>query len=271
MDPLSDFLTEYGTHKEAAMPEQARHFGRAIATGAAAAAAGSVVAGVGMAAGRAYDALTKGRDFKEMLSFNPDLQEHHDRDPKMFNQMYTSLRGINPQFGKDPLVAGSFMRRMVDQGGNSGGVLTSAVPTGRGNSMMQDMSMIGAQAGGQYYSHLNQAKLRRETDPNADAKSKHELATMEHESAMHPSQHARAVRDARPDPLEELRVHHDRAKMVDYMQGRALAKEDEQLARGQGDFGAVTPVDTFHRDEFDAASAAYVSRGLGMGPGHRRK
>lgn len=180
MNPLTDFLDEYGTTKEADFSMEKKRFGQAVAGGLAAAGAGTLVAGVGAAASKAYDALTKGRDFKQMLSHNPDLQEHHDRDPKMFNQMYTSLRGINPQFGKDPLVAGTFMRRMVDAGGNPGGILTGAVPAGRGNSMFQDLSMLGASAGANYYSDLNKSRARRDVDPIADLKAEHDRAEYEH-------------------------------------------------------------------------------------------
>jgi hypothetical protein len=198
MNPLSDFLSEYGVQKEAAMPSPAARFGHAVVSGVSAAGAAGVVATMGLGAHKAYDALTKSHDFKNMLSYNPDLKEHHERDPRMFNQMYTSLRGINPQFGKDPLVAGSFMRRMVDQGGNAGGVLTSAVPTGRGNQLMQELTMLGAGAGAAYYSDLSKSRARRDVDPASETMSEYNMW--------------KARKDMN-DPLHDLRSQHERAEM----------------------------------------------------------
>lgn len=68
-------------------------------------------AGLVGAAGKLYDAATKTRDFQNMLEANPDLHEHLQQDPAGFNRMFTSLRRFAPEFTKEPVVAGTLMRR----------------------------------------------------------------------------------------------------------------------------------------------------------------
>ncbi|WP_394831708.1 hypothetical protein LVJ94_34865 [Pendulispora rubella] len=100
--------------------------GRAL-EGAAAGAAGTVgAAAITLAAAKIFDAATKARDFRRMLDENPDLQAHHDNDPRRFNVLYSSLRTFNPAFARDPVVSGSYMRRLVDSP-LPGGILTDAL------------------------------------------------------------------------------------------------------------------------------------------------
>lgn len=88
------------------------------------AVAGLGVAAAGAAAGKIYEALTKRRDFKAMLEHNPQLADAHAQDPKGFNQLYSTLRTMNPEFARDPLVAGSYMDRMVQNPSGIGGMAT---------------------------------------------------------------------------------------------------------------------------------------------------
>jgi hypothetical protein len=90
------------------------------------AAVGAGIAGIGVAAAHIHDAATKRRDFVRMMDMNADLHDAHARDPKLFAQMYSSLRRFNPAFAKDPLVAGTFLRRMSESV-VPGGVLTEAL------------------------------------------------------------------------------------------------------------------------------------------------
>ena len=55
-----------------------------------------------------------------MLHHNPDLVEHHERDPQNFNAMFSALRTMNPAFSKEPIVAGTYMRQMVNSPVNAG-------------------------------------------------------------------------------------------------------------------------------------------------------
>jgi hypothetical protein len=99
---------------------------QAVIGAGASAAVGAGVAGVGAAAAHIHDAATKRRDFVRMMDLNPDLHDAHARDPKLFAQMYSSLRTFNPAFARDPLVAGTFLRRMSESV-VPGGVLTEAL------------------------------------------------------------------------------------------------------------------------------------------------
>jgi hypothetical protein len=127
-NPIEDFVQEYGDVKLATgTPSFGRQMLRGAGVGAGTAAIAGGIGAVGMAASKIYDAATKARDFKHMMEYNADLQEHHDRDPRMFNQMYSSLRAMNPTFSKDPIVAGTYMRQMVDSPSSAGGVLVNTV------------------------------------------------------------------------------------------------------------------------------------------------
>lgn len=145
MDPLQEFLAEKRaaqmsfpfaqggvadavSRHGAQIPEM---FGKALAGAGATAAVGATVAGMGVGARMLFDAATKGRDFRKMMEYNPDLVAEHERDPKTFNQLFSSLRSVNRTFSADPIIAGTYMRRMVGSQ-TAGGVLTDAVSM-RGN------------------------------------------------------------------------------------------------------------------------------------------
>jgi len=136
MNPLEAFLVEKQAQEKKAgfassfkrsaknIPEA---LGSATAQGAATAAVGAGIAGIGMAVSKIYDAMTKRRDFHQMLASNPDLVEHQAADPKRFNQMFSTLRLMNPAFSADPIVAGTYMRRMADAPLTAGGVAVEAL------------------------------------------------------------------------------------------------------------------------------------------------
>ena len=124
MNPLDEFLL--AKHGDGFM----HSVGDALAEGAGTAVAGAAVAGVGIAASKVWDAVTKQRDFKQMLSspFNADLHEHYQSRPKEFNYAFSSLRQMNPEFSKDPMVSGTYMRRMMGfDPTQAGGVLVEAL------------------------------------------------------------------------------------------------------------------------------------------------
>ena len=128
------------------------HFGSAAAGAAAAGAVGLIGAGIGSAVSGILNAATKGHDFKQMLMHNEDLHEHHERDPKRFNLMFNTLRNMNPEFSKDPLIAGSFMRRMIESPTGIGGIAGEALKQ-RGDfpesafGVAHDFAREGAKAG----------------------------------------------------------------------------------------------------------------------------
>lgn len=103
------------------------HATSAAAGAAAGAAVGLAGAGLGAAVSKIIDAATKGHDFRQMMQSNEDLHPHYASDPKKFNLMFNTLRTMNPQFSKDPLVAGSFMRRMIESPMGIGGIAGEAL------------------------------------------------------------------------------------------------------------------------------------------------
>ena len=132
-NPIDDYL-EIRTEKTAGVGD----FFRAAASAPAfapeqvgvmakhtlAVAGGAVLAA---AARKAYMAATKSLHHKQMLEVNPDLAEHQQADPKMFNQHYSSLRNMNPHFAQDPVVAGAYMRRMSEFPHNAGPILVESL------------------------------------------------------------------------------------------------------------------------------------------------
>lgn len=115
-------------------------------------------AAVSFGAKKLYDAITKRRDFRTMLEHNPDLQEALDRDPKFFNQAYSSLRSVNSQFASEPLIAGNYMRQMMESPLSAGGKLELALQgAAHHHSPVLDATMRGVQSG-----------LGKQTDPHAD-------------------------------------------------------------------------------------------------------
>lgn len=73
-------------------------------------AAGAAVGGGAQLARSAIDATTggigKAKAYKDMLEARPELRE---KDPKAVQRAFDSLYRFNPDYAKDPLVAGSFV------------------------------------------------------------------------------------------------------------------------------------------------------------------
>lgn len=96
--------------------------GLAVTVGSAALLAGAVPA-----AQKIWGAVTRQRDFKEMMSTNPDLVETQREDPRFFNSAYNSLRRVNPTLGRDPIIAGSYMKKMMANRDAAGLILAGSV------------------------------------------------------------------------------------------------------------------------------------------------
>jgi hypothetical protein len=94
-------------------------------------ALGAIGAGVGAAgfAGavgateKLYLAATKAHDFRQMMEANPDLHAHQQADPAGFNRMFTSLRTFAPDFTREPMVAGAYMRNAMEAPEDQRGML----------------------------------------------------------------------------------------------------------------------------------------------------
>lgn len=130
------------------------NMGKATAIGAGAGIAGAAISGAGIAASKIYDAATKARDFRAMMgsSFNADLHDYYHQKPRQFNEAYSSLRMMNPEFSKDPMVAGNFMRQMMENRPEvAGGVLLQALHARRDvppSPMLETFQRSGASAAG---------------------------------------------------------------------------------------------------------------------------
>jgi hypothetical protein len=97
-----------------------------VGAGMAAAGAGTVALGV-HGAQKLYDAATKARDFRAMLGANANLAQRHAEDPRLVNQMFSTLRTFNPQFTRDPIVAAQYVSSMVEDPVHAGSMATEAL------------------------------------------------------------------------------------------------------------------------------------------------
>lgn len=124
MNSLDDFLSEYGEKVAVDWKGMGQQTGNAL-LGAAAVGAGTMaIGGLGMAASHIYDAATAKRDFRGMMEWNQDL--HHE-DQRMVNQSFKTLRHFAPDMSKDPLVAGSMIRQMVQAPQGAAGIMSQAL------------------------------------------------------------------------------------------------------------------------------------------------
>lgn len=85
-------------------------FGPALGQTMALAGAGAALTGGTMAARKAYEVtagkLGKAKAYRDMVEARPELK---DRDQKAVQRAFDSLYKFNPDYAKDPLVAGSFV------------------------------------------------------------------------------------------------------------------------------------------------------------------
>ncbi len=136
-NPAQEFLREKtalnlsGLRQGAATVAQSP-FAQAAGAGALTAAGAASFAALVGASKKLYDAATKARDFSRMMEANADLRAHHEADPAGFNRLFTSLRTFAPDATRDPLVAGSYMRRGMESPVES-----------RGNTAVSAMSDMG--------------------------------------------------------------------------------------------------------------------------------
>jgi len=105
------------------------NLGQAAILGVGGATLGAAVTQMPAAVQKIWGAITKRRDFKQMLEINPGLTEVQAEDPQFFNHAYNSLRRLNPTYGSDPLVAGSYMRKMMGNREGAGITLAQTLQT----------------------------------------------------------------------------------------------------------------------------------------------
>ncbi len=76
-------------------------------------------------------AITRKRDFNNMMDHSPDLQEARQGNPKQFNAHFNRLRRMNPTFSKDPVVAATYMRQMEASPATAGVAAVQALQSRR--------------------------------------------------------------------------------------------------------------------------------------------
>lgn len=101
--------------------------GKGIMAGGMAAGGAAAVAGGAAIASKLYDAATKAHDFRTMLEENPDVAAEHQENPRRVNLFFSTLRTFNPQFSRDPVVAGTYMRKMIMEPQTAGGYVENAL------------------------------------------------------------------------------------------------------------------------------------------------
>jgi hypothetical protein len=120
MNPVDEYL-----EKSAGLWDRSVKPGLELATIGAGLSVGVYAAEQGLRKG--WLALTKKRDFDEMLHQNPALRAQQRKDPKMFAAYYNSLRRMNPRFAADPIVAGTYMNQMADQPQIAGKIIVESL------------------------------------------------------------------------------------------------------------------------------------------------
>jgi hypothetical protein len=113
---------------------QGLQLGRKAQAGLATAAGGAALAGGAAAFAKIRNSISKKRDFKQMMATDPELAQLQKEKPKFFNQAYSSLRNVNPTFGKDPIVAGSYMRKMMANPDAAGLTLAQSIKAPQADS-----------------------------------------------------------------------------------------------------------------------------------------
>jgi len=124
-NPVEEFLLVKQAlgFREALTSPTAKRLGGAAGSALAAGAGAAAFAGAVGATEKLYLAATKSRDFRKMIEANPDLREHQSQDPAGFNRMFTSLRTFAPDFTREPMVAGAYMRNAMLSDEESRGML----------------------------------------------------------------------------------------------------------------------------------------------------
>ena len=93
----------------------------ALKAGFGLAAGGAIIAGTGAAVGAGIGAIKSRfaaqRNYRDMLLANPHLREH---DAATVQAAYRSLRKMSPTMSSDPIIAGSFVRSMIELSPSTG-------------------------------------------------------------------------------------------------------------------------------------------------------
>lgn len=203
-NPLEEYLEE----KHAGAGDFTGHMGQAFMGGLGTAVAAGAVAATGMAASHIYDAVTKARDFKDMLRspFNQDLHSLYAERPKEFNAAYSSLRVMNPSFSKDPMVAGTYLRRMMTFTPEAaGGALLESLQYRKSEPENPlEKAFLGGAAHGAGQGYGESVKAQHQVAREGrDAQKTLAMSQLGHEQKLQQQSHSDFLRQRPPPPPKE--------------------------------------------------------------------
>ncbi len=217
------------TTKEALSMAPLKPFGQQVMGGIQVGLGGAVVSGVGIAAQKAFEALTTSRDMRQMMAnpYNKDLKEHHDRDPAAFNAAFVGLRKANLAMAQNPMTAGTYVRRMMTYDPSAaGGVLLDAMQLKeKGPGVLQEAFHEGGRMG---VSHTFQEHLRDQGElgkeqrrPGLEAKILQETAPLRNAAEQFKLDHGAVLR------ATEAEVAHERARSLADLNAENNNKNEE--------------------------------------------
>lgn len=125
-NPLDDYLME----KEAA-PRPRGDMMQRVGDAALSFGVGSALMAAPAVGQKIMNAVTKRRDYNNMMDQNPELADAKAESPQQFNNFYNSLHRQNPTFAKDPVISGTYMNQMM------------AHPVGAGKVIVESMGAAG--------------------------------------------------------------------------------------------------------------------------------
>jgi hypothetical protein len=251
MNPLEEFLmVKAAADFPGMVGMMGKTMGKSLAQGVGAGAGAAGLAAVGIGIHGVYNAITAKRDFRNMLEWNQDL---HDKDPRLLNQSFRTLRRFAPDMSKDPLVAGSMLRNMVEAPGGVAGMMHEAI-SGQKNIPQPIMEgwMKGTQQGvGEGMKRLDLEKPERDMKELRSRQGRREvLGGKEQELMQAQEELARMGSPARPPFEQEL------AGALHGMGGPSLGnapspepsfvRRSDPATRHQGPGGGVYAEEGFH-------------------------
>jgi hypothetical protein len=111
--------------------------------------AGAALGGMTQAAQALHAAATKSHDYNQMMGMHPDLKEHPNQT--LVANAFTTLRRFSPAFSKDPLVAGSYVKRIVMNPDAAGGLINESLgASSKIESVMAQQALLAGQQGLKY-------------------------------------------------------------------------------------------------------------------------
>jgi len=124
---MSNPVDDYFIEKDAFLGMSAGKLKDVASSSAVQFGVGAAMMAAPAVAEKIYNAATKRHSYNQMLQQNPELSYARDENPEQFNNFYNSLYRMNPQFAKDPVVAGAYMNQMAANPATAGRVVVESM------------------------------------------------------------------------------------------------------------------------------------------------